>query len=139
MLHAAVVRSRHPHARVLAIDTAEARAMPGVAAVLTADDIPGDRINGHVRRDWPILVGVGETVRYMGDAVALVAAESPDLARGRRRRDQGRVRAASGRLLGPRCPGCRVRPNFTISPGKPAPSHPGAQGRSRGRPGCARP
>lgn len=81
MLHAAVVRSRHPHARLTLIDGSQALTMPGVVAVLTAADIPGDRVNGHVRRDWPILVDVGDTVRYMGDAVALVAAASPAAAR----------------------------------------------------------
>ena len=81
MLHARVLRSQHAHARVLRVETSRARALPGVAAVLTANDIPGARKNGHVRRDWPILVGPGETVRYMGDALALVAAESESIAR----------------------------------------------------------
>jgi selenium-dependent xanthine dehydrogenase len=81
MLHAKVLRSQHAHARVLRVETGRARALPGVAAVLTAEDIPGARKNGHVRRDWPILVGQGETVRYMGDALALVAAESESVAR----------------------------------------------------------
>lgn len=80
MLHAKVLRSRHPHARVLRIDTSRAKALPGVAAVLTAEDIPGTRVNGLVRRDWPVLVGVGEKVRYMGDALALVAAETEEIA-----------------------------------------------------------
>jgi selenium-dependent xanthine dehydrogenase len=81
MLHAKVLRSQHAHARVLRVETSRARSLPGVAAVLTADDIPGARKNGHVRRDWPILVGQGETVRYLGDALALVAAESEATAR----------------------------------------------------------
>jgi selenium-dependent xanthine dehydrogenase len=81
MLHAKVLRSQHAHARVLRVNASRARSLPGVAAVLTADEIPGARKNGHVRRDWPILVGVGETVRYMGDALALVAAESEAIAR----------------------------------------------------------
>jgi xanthine dehydrogenase molybdenum-binding subunit len=48
--------------------------------VLTADDIPGDNRHGLVVRDWPVLVGVGEKVRTVGDAVAIVAAERRDLA-----------------------------------------------------------
>ncbi len=81
MLYGAVVRSGQPHAVVLEIDTREASTMAGVAAVFTAGDIPGLRVNGYVRRDWPILVGAGERVRYMGDAIALVAAETPAAAR----------------------------------------------------------
>lgn len=80
MLHAKVVRSKYPHGRVVSIDVGRARSVPGVAAVLTARDVPGVRYNGHVRRDWPILVAEGETVRYMGDAIALVAAETEEIA-----------------------------------------------------------
>ncbi len=76
MLHAAVLRSAHPHAYVRGLDTSRARAMPGVVAVLTADDIPGRRVHGIVRLDWPVLVGVGEKVRYLGDALAIVVAET---------------------------------------------------------------
>jgi xanthine dehydrogenase molybdenum-binding subunit len=76
MLHARALRSRYPHARVLAIDTAAARALPGVVAVLTADDIPGRRVCGVHDLDWPVLCGPGEKVRYVGDALALVVAES---------------------------------------------------------------
>ncbi len=80
MLHGAVVRSAHPHARVLRLDASAARAMPGIVTVLTADDIPGRRVHGIVRKDWPVLVGVGEAVRYTGDALAIVVAEAPDQA-----------------------------------------------------------
>jgi len=80
MLHAAVLRSAHPHARVLGIATERARALPGVVAVLTAEDIPGRRVHGIVRHDWPVLVGVGETVRYLGDALAIVVAETREAA-----------------------------------------------------------
>ena len=48
-----------------------------MAAVLTAADIPGEHNHGLVIYDWPILVGVGERVRYVGDALAIVAAETP--------------------------------------------------------------
>lgn len=76
MLHAAVVRSAHPHARVLGIEVGPARALPGVVAVLTAADVPGRPNHGLIRKDWPALVGVGEKVRYIGDALAVVAAET---------------------------------------------------------------
>ncbi|MGB9722589.1 MAG: molybdopterin cofactor-binding domain-containing protein [Chloroflexia bacterium] len=77
LLYAAVLRSAHPHARILRLDVERARTMPGVVAVLTADDIPGRRTHGVLRPDWPVLVGVGEKVRYIGDALAVVVAETP--------------------------------------------------------------
>ena len=78
MLHARVLRSAYPHARILAIDTSKARSLPGVAAVLTADDIPGARTHGTIRADWPTLCW--DKVRYTGDALALVAAETEAIA-----------------------------------------------------------
>lgn len=76
MLFAAVKRSGVPHAIVRLIDVKQACAVPGVAAVLTAEDIPGEHNHGLVIPDWPVLVGVGERVRYVGDAIAIVAAET---------------------------------------------------------------
>lgn len=80
MLFARTLRSAHPHAIVTRIDTEKAKALPGVRAVLTAADIPGENIHGLVYLDWPVLVGVGEKARYMGDAIALVAADSQEIA-----------------------------------------------------------
>lgn len=78
MLHAAVLRSPHPHARIVAIDTSGALAMPGVKAVLTGEDTP--RIKwGAFRPDlYPLALN---KVRYVGDEVAAVAATDPALAR----------------------------------------------------------
>ena len=76
MLHAAVVRSAHPHARIVGLKVAPARAMAGVVAVLTAADLPGRVNHGIIRKDWPALVGVGQKVRYIGDALAVVVAET---------------------------------------------------------------
>jgi len=78
MLYARVLRSAYPHARIRRIDTGRARALSGVAAVLTADDIPGTRTHGTIRADWPTLCW--DKVRYTGDALALVAAESGAIA-----------------------------------------------------------
>lgn len=80
MLQARVKRAGVPHAILTRIDVEEARRLPGVAAVLTAEDIPGEHNHGVVFRDWPSLIGVGERVRYVGDAVAIVAAETRDIA-----------------------------------------------------------
>ncbi len=69
MLHARVKRAMLPAAVVWRVDTARARALSGVAAVLTAADIPGEHLHGLVINDWPSLVGIGEHVRYVGDAI----------------------------------------------------------------------
>jgi len=80
MLHARVKRAGIPHAILTRLDVDCARQMPGVAVVLTAVDIPGEHNHGLIIPDWPSLVGVGERVRYVGDAVALVAAETRQIA-----------------------------------------------------------
>ena len=74
MLHGAALRAPKARVRVLAIDTTEARAQPGVVLVLTAGDVPGERFQGHIVPDWPAMIAVGEETRYVGDALALVAA-----------------------------------------------------------------
>ena len=78
MLHGAAQRAAHPHARILAIDIDRAAALPGVRAVLTHRDVPGRNRHGLVTQDWPVLCA--DKVRYLGDAVALVAADTPELA-----------------------------------------------------------
>ncbi len=80
MLHAAVKRAGIPHGILRQIKTESAASLPGVSTVLTAADIPGEQNHGLVIFDWPALVGVGERVRYVGDAVAIVAAKSREIA-----------------------------------------------------------
>jgi nicotinate dehydrogenase large molybdopterin subunit len=79
MLFAAVLRSPYPSARIVAIDCSEARMLPGVRAVLTAQDIPGSRRYGELIKDQQYLAE--ERVRYVGDPVALVAAETKETCR----------------------------------------------------------
>ncbi|MCZ7664428.1 MAG: molybdopterin-dependent oxidoreductase [Thermoleophilia bacterium] len=79
MQHAQVVRSPHHHARILAIDTTTARALPGVAAVITAADVPGRNAVAIFRPDQPILAT--DRVRHRGEPVALVVADSLETAR----------------------------------------------------------
>src|SRR5687768_1397504 len=74
-LLAGVLRSPHPHARIARLDTTAARAVPGVHAVLTAADVPGRNLIPMIQADWPVLAA--EWVRHVGEAVALVAAETP--------------------------------------------------------------
>jgi CO/xanthine dehydrogenase Mo-binding subunit/CO/xanthine dehydrogenase FAD-binding subunit len=78
MLHAAVLRSPHPHARIVSIDVSAAAAMPGVKAVVTGEDT-AKRKWGAFRPDlYPLAIG---RVRYVGDEVAAVAATDPATAR----------------------------------------------------------
>ncbi|HEY2597953.1 MAG TPA: xanthine dehydrogenase subunit D [Candidatus Dormibacteraeota bacterium] len=79
MLWGSTVRSPHPSARIVSIDTAEALASPGVRAVLTHEDVPGRKVYGLEIADQPVLAF--DVVRYWGEAVALVAADSPEEAR----------------------------------------------------------
>ncbi len=78
MLYARTKRAGVPHARVLSIDTAAARELPGVHAVFTHADVPGHNRHGLVIDDWPVLCD--DKVRYAGDAVAIVAADSEEIA-----------------------------------------------------------
>ncbi|WP_433058745.1 molybdopterin cofactor-binding domain-containing protein [Dactylosporangium sp. CS-033363] len=79
MLWGATLRSPHPRARILGIDLTEALKLPGVHAVLTAEDVPGKPHYGLEHRDQPVLA-MGE-VRYAGEPVAIVAADHPETAR----------------------------------------------------------
>jgi CO/xanthine dehydrogenase Mo-binding subunit len=83
-VHAKVVWSEYPHARVLKVDTSEAEALPGVVKVLTAEDVPLNRY-GIVTDDQPVLVGKGDKVRWLGDRIAIVIAETDSVAREARR------------------------------------------------------
>jgi len=78
LIHGRMLFSRFPHARILGIDCAQAQALPGVHAVLTATDLPNLRPFGIVFADQEVIVS--QKVRYLGDVVALVAAESPEAA-----------------------------------------------------------
>jgi CO/xanthine dehydrogenase Mo-binding subunit len=78
MLFGATARSRHPHALIKRIDVSKASAMPGVRAVLLADDVPGRKTFGIEVPDQPVLAS--ERVRYTGEPIAIVAAEDRDSA-----------------------------------------------------------
>ena len=114
MLHGAVRFSDHPRARVVGIDTAAATAVPGVVRVATWRDVPGERLQGLLDADWPVLVAEGEETRYVGDMIGFVAAETREAAR----------RAASlieveYEVLDPVCD-----PEAALAPGAPL-LHPG--------------
>ena len=80
MLHGATLRSEHPHARILSIDASAALALPGVHCVLTQADIPGELRHGLVEYDWPAFAGGQFPARYVGDPIALVVADTNELA-----------------------------------------------------------
>ena len=73
-----ILRSPHPHARILSIDTSEAEALPGVKAVITAKDCPRNKFGMEIADVDMLAV---DKVRYVGDEVAAVAAETDEIAR----------------------------------------------------------
>lgn len=77
-LYGKVLRSKYPHARIVKIDISKAEHLEGVEAVLTANDIPGEKTFGVVTKNQAILAI--DKVRYLGDGVALVAARSEEIA-----------------------------------------------------------
>ncbi len=76
MLLGSAVRSGYPRAKVLSIDTATAKAIEGVVAVFTAQDVPGAKKIGHLVQDYDVMIPVGGITHFLGDAVALVVAEN---------------------------------------------------------------
>src|SRR5256712_11454812 len=79
MLWGATLRSPHPYARIVSIDTTAALEAPGVFAVLTHADVPGKKTFGLDVQDQPVLAA--DVVRYAGEAAATLAAEKPPPAR----------------------------------------------------------
>jgi CO/xanthine dehydrogenase Mo-binding subunit len=79
MLWGATLRSPHPSAWIRSVDVGPALAVPGVFAVLTHEDVPGEKFYGLDHKDQPVLAI--DQVRYQGEAVALVAADHPETAR----------------------------------------------------------
>ena len=81
MLHAGLKLSDHARADILAIDTSRALAHPGVQAVFTAADIPGELRVGIIHKDWPVMIPVGGRTSYLGDVLAIVVADDRITAR----------------------------------------------------------
>jgi selenium-dependent xanthine dehydrogenase len=74
MAYASAVRAKYPRAKVLKIETAKAKALPGVLAVFTAEDVPVNKV-GHIQQDWDVMIAEGDTTRFVGDVICLVVAE----------------------------------------------------------------
>lgn len=77
MIYAKALRSAYPRARVDSIDISAALAHPATVKILTAKDVPNNKI-GHIKQDWDVMIPLGSCTRYTGDALALVAAKSPE-------------------------------------------------------------
>ena len=75
MVYVSAVRSKYPRARVLKIDASKAEALPGVLGVLTAADVPNNKV-GHIQQDWDVMIAEGNITRCLGDAICLVVAEN---------------------------------------------------------------
>lgn len=81
LLHGVLHFSKHPRAKILAIDTEEAKNMPGVKKIVLASDIPGKIKTGLIYNDWPLMISSGETTHYIGDVLACIIATSETEAR----------------------------------------------------------
>ncbi|GAB4115124.1 MAG: molybdopterin-dependent oxidoreductase [Candidatus Caldatribacteriota bacterium] len=80
MLHLRIKRAVHPHAILRKIDTSKAEKLPGVVKIITATDVPWVKNFGLIFKDQPVLIGIGQKMRYMGDALAIVIAENKEIA-----------------------------------------------------------
>ncbi|MDW3221201.1 MAG: molybdopterin cofactor-binding domain-containing protein [Acidimicrobiales bacterium] len=81
LLHGAVRLTDHARADILAIDTSAAEAVPGVEAVFTGADVPGELRAGLIHKDWPVFIPVGGRTSYLGDVLAVVVAADRPTAR----------------------------------------------------------
>ena len=78
MVHLSAVRSKYPRARVLKIDASKAEALPGVLGVLTAKDVPNNKV-GHIQQDWDVMIAEGDITRMIGDTICVVVAETEEI------------------------------------------------------------
>jgi xanthine dehydrogenase molybdenum-binding subunit len=81
MLHAALHFTSHARANVMSINVETARKAPGVSAIYTAADIPGELMVGIIYKDWPVMIPVGGRTSYAGDVLAIVVADTRQHAR----------------------------------------------------------
>jgi len=80
MLCLKIKRAVHPHAYLRKLDIEKAKKLPGVVKIITAADVPHVKNFGLIVKDQPVLIGIGEKMRYMGDALAIVIAKSKEVA-----------------------------------------------------------
>ncbi len=80
MLYLKIKRAVHPHAILRKLDISKAEKLPGIVKIITAADIPWVKNFGLIIKDQPVLIGIGQKMRYMGDALAIVIAENKEIA-----------------------------------------------------------
>lgn len=76
MVYGSALRSKYPRALVKGINLMKALKHPELIKIAVAEDVPGQRVIGHLTQDWPAMIAVGETTRYLGDSICLIAAKS---------------------------------------------------------------
>ena len=76
LMHASLVFTKHARAEILSINSSKAMSRPGVRAVFTAADIPGELMMGIIYKDWPVMIPVGGFTSYAGDVLAIIVADS---------------------------------------------------------------
>mgnify|MGYP001227785114 FL=1 len=81
LLHGAFKLSDHARAGIKSIDTTKAEAVEGVQRVITADDVPGELRVGLIHKDWPVFIPIGGRTSYLGDVLAMVVADTREIAR----------------------------------------------------------
>lgn len=80
MTFATVLRPKDARMKIHKIDATQALKVPGVIAVYTAKDVPGAKKIGHLQHDYPIMIAEGEETRFIGDALAIIVAETEEAA-----------------------------------------------------------
>jgi CO/xanthine dehydrogenase Mo-binding subunit len=80
MLYLKIKRAVYPHAYLRKLNIEKAKKLPGVVKIITAADIPQVKNFGLIIKDQPVLIGIGEKMRYMGDALAIIIAEDREVA-----------------------------------------------------------
>lgn len=79
MIYGGAVRTPYPRAIIKEIDIEQAKNIPGVYAIITAETLPGNKKIGHIIKDWNVLIGKGETTHCIGDPIVLIAAKTPEI------------------------------------------------------------
>ncbi|MDR2599913.1 MAG: selenium-dependent xanthine dehydrogenase [Oscillospiraceae bacterium] len=78
MFFAKALRTKYPRAKVLSINTDKAEKHPDCIKIITAKDIPGSNKCGHIIKDWDALIAIGDTTRYIGDALAITVTNNEE-------------------------------------------------------------
>jgi len=79
LIYGGAVRTKYPRALIKSIDINEAKKLQGVYTVITSDELPGSQKLGHIVKDWDVLIPVGKITHCIGDAIVLIAAQTPEI------------------------------------------------------------